>query len=102
MGEIVYNKVGTSNRKCQCTYGVKTWLAHWERGTKQTLQVGDKCFAKSCRGFVEVGAHVLHPDDLRYVWIVPFCQWHNKRPWDTPIELKDGMWLCGAAKMDCA
>jgi hypothetical protein len=100
MGDIVYNVDGTSSRKCVCKTGSKTWLAHWERGTGLTLP--DKCCARNCSGGVEVGAHVrLEGGDGRIVWIVPFCQFHNKRPSSTPIELKWAVMLCGAAKSDC-
>ena len=100
MGEFVYNVDGTSVRKCQCSYGSKTWLSHWERGTGLTLP--DKCGAKYCSAYVEVGAHVKHiGSDQRIVWIIPFCQYHNKRPSYLQIELKDGVTLCGAAKVDC-
>ena len=99
MGDIVYNADGTSGRKCKCLDRDKSWLAHWERGTNS---VRDKCCAKGCGDYAAVGAHVKHPDDLREIWIVPFCQWHNKRPINLGIELKWGVVLCGAAsKLDC-
>ncbi len=100
MGDFVYNMVGTSSRKCICKAGAKTWLAHWERGTG--LNRPDKCCAKYCGNVIEVGAHVkLEGGDQRIPWIVPFCQYHNKRPDSEPIELKDAIMLCGAAKIDC-
>ena len=100
MGDIVYNADGTSGRKCKCLDRDKSWLAHWVRGTNTDLP--DKCCAKGCGAYVEVGAHVKHPDDLREIWIVPFCQWHNKRPSYLGIELKWGVQLCGASpKIDC-
>jgi hypothetical protein len=98
---IVYNVDGTSTRKCVCTTGSKTWLGHWERGTTKTLP--EKCSAKGCGSVVEVGAHVkIEGDDQRVTWIVPFCQYHNKRPSSEPITLKWEVTLCGAAKVDCA
>jgi hypothetical protein len=99
MGDIVYNIDGTSSRKCQCSYGAKTWLAHWERMTGLTLP--DKCCARGCGDYVAVGAHVQHPDDLRDVWIVPFCQYHNKRPSNVPIELKWDVMLGNGARSNC-
>lgn len=101
MPSIAYNMVGTSSRKCVCTTGTKSWLGHWERGTGLTLP--EKCCAKYCGNVVEVGAHVkLEGEDGRTPWIIPFCQYHNKRPSSEAIELKPGMTLCGAAKVDCA
>lgn len=100
MGDFVYNMDNTSGRKCQCTTLPKTWLGHWERGTGLNLPA--KCCAKYCGNDVEVGAHVkLDGGDQRIAWIVPFCQYHNKRPSSQPIELKWGVTLCGAAKSDC-
>lgn len=101
MAHGVYNLVGTSGRKCQCSVLPRTWLAHWERGTK--LSLPDKCVAKGCSKLVEVGAHVYDADDLRIVWIVPFCQYHNKRPTDELIWLKDDVTMCGGSMTsDCA
>lgn len=101
MGDFVKNMEGTSGRKCVCTKGEKTWIAHWERGTGLTRP--EKCCAKGCRNDVEVGAHVREDDgDKRTPWIVPFCQHHNKRPSSESIELKWGVTLCGAAKVDCS
>ncbi|MDH5326023.1 MAG: hypothetical protein OEZ68_07430 [Gammaproteobacteria bacterium] len=58
--------------------------------------------AKWCGNVVEVGAHVRDADDLRLVWIVPFCQYHNKRPTSEPIALKDGITMCGGSmSVDC-
>ena len=100
MGDWVINVDGTSGRKCKCTTGVKTWLAHWERGTGLALPL--KCCAKYCGTVVEVGAHVKELSDKTIIWIIPFCQYHNKRPSSEMIELKDGVTLCGAAvKIDC-
>jgi hypothetical protein len=100
MGDIVYNVDGTSSRKCTCKTGSKTWLAHWERGTN--LALPDKCCARYCSTSVEVGAHVkLEGGDGRIIWIIPFCQYHNKRPSSEAITLKWGVMLCGAAKTDC-
>ena len=101
MGDFVYNLIGTSGRKCRCRTRPNTWLAHWERGTG--LPLPEKCCAKYCRRYVEVGAHVRHHgSDGRIPWIVPFCQHHNKRPPSHAIELKNGVTLCGAAmNIDC-
>lgn len=96
----VYNIAGTSSRKCKCSVGPKTWLAHWERGTGETLPT--TCVAFGCRRAVEVGAHVQDGDDLRIVWIVPFCQYHNKRPITERIDLKVGITMCGGSMTsDC-
>ncbi|MGA4634959.1 hypothetical protein ACPA5B_13875 [Pseudomonas solani] len=101
MPHFVYNIDGTSSRKCQCSTIPKTWLGHWERGTGLALPV--KCVAKYCGNVTEVGAHVRDDDDKRIVWIVPFCQYHNKRPSSEPIELKDAVTLCGGSMtIDCA
>ena len=101
MPDFVYNADGTSGRKCKCLDKDKSWLAHWVRGTGLALPL--KCCAKGCGAYVEVGAHVQHPDDLREIWIVPFCQWHNKRPSYLQIDLKPNVTLCGASpKIDCA
>jgi len=101
MGDIVYNADGTSGRKCKCSDRDKSWIAHWMRGTN-SVNRPDKCFAKGCGSEAAVGAHVQHPDDLREIWIVPFCQWHNKRPSYEAIELKWDVLLCGANwKIDC-
>ena|SRR5688572_25541752 len=100
MPDYVNNVDGTSTRKCQCSFGSKTWLGHWERGTGFTLP--EKCCAKYCANYVEVGAHVQHyGSDQRIIWIIPFCQYHNKRPSNSYIELKPGVTLCAAAKIDC-
>jgi len=100
MPDYVVNMDGTAGRKCQCTIGTKSWVEHWERGTG--LELPEKCSAKYCGNYVQVGAHVKHiGSDQRIAWIVPFCQWHNKRPSNMPIELKPGTTLCGAAKVDC-
>lgn len=97
---FVNNVVGTSKRKCRCKFGHKSWLAHWERGTGEYLPT--KCAAKYCTNSVEVGAHVkVFGDDQRIIWIVPFCQYHNKRHKNHYIELKPAVYLCGAAKSDC-
>lgn len=96
----VTNVDGTSVRKCVCSNGIKTWLGHWERGTELTLP--DKCCAFGCGTYVQVGAHVKEVGgDQRIIWIVPFCQFHNKRPSTEEIKLKPGVTLCGAAKVDC-
>ena len=96
----VNNVDGTSKRKCKCRVGKKTWLKHWRRGTGLTLPT--KCCAKFCGHPVQVGAHVkLFGDDQRIIWIVPFCQYHNKRASNHYIALKPGVMLCGAAKIDC-
>ena len=101
MPSHVTNVVGTSKRKCKCKFGKRTWLKHWRRGTG--LHVPVKCAARGCGNYVEVGAHVrLLNTDQRIIWIVPFCQWHNKRPSNIHIPLKPGVMLCGAAKIDCA
>jgi hypothetical protein len=63
----------------------------------------EKCQAKYCGNYVQVGAHVRSEGDLRTIWIIPFCQHHNKRPSSEAIELKDGVTLVGASvKLDCA
>ncbi len=102
MGDIVFNIVGTSSRKCCCTSRPNTWLAHWKRGTGLNLPL--KCCAKRCRKYVQVGAHVkCQGFDMRTPWIVPFCKTHNSRPGDEPIELKNNVTLCAAAMgVDCA
>lgn len=101
MPHAVYNIAGTSSRKCKCSTLPNTWLAHWERGTGLALPL--KCVAFGCSRLVQVGAHVCDADDLRIVWIVPFCQKHNKRPIDERIYLKDGVTLCGGSMtLDCA
>jgi hypothetical protein len=100
MIDYVTNVVGTSRRKCKCRVGQKTWLSHWERGTRLIRPL--KCVARGCRHRVQVGAHVRHTrSDQRIIWIVPFCQYHNKRAHNHHIPLKDGVTLCGAAKTDC-
>jgi hypothetical protein len=100
MGDTVYNAVGTAGRACICAVGPNTWIAHWSRGTQKPLPT--TCYAKGCGDPATVGAHVKHPDDLRNIWVVPFCQWHNMRPSATPIELKWATVLCGAAALiDC-
>lgn len=97
---FVYNMHKTSRRKCRCKTGPKTWVGHWTRGTG--LRLPDKCSAKYCRRYVEVGAHVrIEGEDGRTPWIIPFCQYHNKRATSYPIELKHGVTLCGAARIDC-
>ena len=101
MPDFVNNVDGTSKRKCQCLYGSKDWISHWERGTGLVRPL--KCCAKWCSDYAVVGAHVKHVgSDQRIVWIIPFCQYHNKRPSNMDIELKLGVMLCGAAKIDCA
>lgn len=96
----VYNIDGTSTRKCKCTTGPKTWLAHWMRGTGQALPT--TCVAFGCSRLVAVGAHVQDADDLRIVWIVPFCHHHNSRPSDVKIQLKVGITMCGGSMTnDC-
>lgn len=96
----VFNAVGTSGRKCQCADRDKSWLAHWVRGAEKELP--DKCQAFGCRNFVEVGAHVINPENRSEIWIVPFCQHHNKRPHLEPILLKKGFILVGANwRVDC-
>lgn len=86
MSHIVYNIVGTSSRRCQCTTGPNTWLGHWSRGTGEALPA--TCVAKYCSRAVAVGAHVKDADDLRIVWIVPFCSHHNSRPGTEQIPLR--------------
>lgn len=102
MPAYVNNVVGTSKRKCKCTIGSKNWLSHWSRGTGLPLPA--KCLARYCSHVVQVGAHVRHfGSDQRIIWIIPFCQYHNKRPSNTYIRLKPGAVLCGAAPgVDCA
>jgi hypothetical protein len=102
VGIIVYNADGTAGRKCQCTYlGSKTWLGHWAQHSGYGLPGG--CQAKRCKNGVEVGAHVKTEDDMRTIWIIPFCQKHNKRPSSQPIELKGEVPLVGGSMTaDCA
>lgn len=96
----VLNAVGTSKRKCKCSDRDKTWLAHWSRGTG--MKVPEKCCAKGCGRYTQVGAHVIDPMDKREIWIIPFCQHHNKRRADVRIYLKPGYKLCGGSwKVDC-
>ena len=97
---FVKNAVGTSRFKCQCKFGQKSWLGHWERGTGEDLP--EKCCAKYCRHRVQVGAHVkIFGESQKTSWIIPFCHYHNKRPDNYYIELKPGVMLCGAARIDC-
>jgi len=98
MADFAYNVVGTSHFKCQCTAGSKTWIAHWERATGN---IRDKCRARGCRKFAQVGAHVkVFGWDQRTTWIIPFCQHHNKRPSTQWIQLKPSI-LAAAASSDC-
>jgi len=101
MADYVRNLTGTAGRKCVCTTGAKTWLGHWERGSG--LYLPTKCCAHYCGNVVQVGAHVsLQGSDGRVPWIVPFCQYHNKRNSSVWIRLKGGVTLVGAAAHDCA
>ena len=98
---IVYNIVGTSRRKCKCRHGTKSWLHHWCR--KTLLSLPTKCVARGCRRSTQVGAHVRREgEDLRIPWIVPFCQFHNKRRSSHPIVLKHGAELCKATMSECS
>lgn len=100
-GDMVMNVDGTAGYKCECSTGAKTWLAHWERAHGGPLP--DTCRASKCRNPVQVGAHVTVIDgDKRIMWIVPFCQKHNKRPSHVIIELKDQTALYSAARSYCA
>ncbi len=101
MPSHVKNMTGTSRRKCRCSVGPKSWLGHWQRGSG--LARPFKCAARGCRRRVQVGAHVrLIGSDGRVPWIVPFCQFHNKRHRSMRIALKPGVTLVGAAARDCA
>ncbi len=104
----VYNIDGTSSRKCKCTYSYghligksNTWLNHWQQGVGAGLP--KTCVAYRCRNSPQVGAHVREEGgDGREVWIVPFCQYHNKRPSDERIELKHNTIMCGGSmSKDC-
>ena len=98
--DYAYNVVGTSHFKCQCSIMPRSWLGHWE---KATGRVRDKCFAKGCGSMAEVGAHVRVVGwDQRTTWIIPFCQFHNKRPDTKLIPLKWGTVLAAAAASDCS
>lgn len=97
---IVYNLVGTSRRKCKCRHGTKSWLDHWCR--KTNLMRLQKCAAKGCRKPTQVGAHVRpEGSDRRIPWIIPFCQFHNKRSSSQPIVVKHGVVLCKATMAEC-
>jgi hypothetical protein len=104
LGIFVYNIDGTSSRKCQCSYdGSKTWLGHWDYHKAAGEKMPEKCQAKFCREYVAVGAHVRDDDDKRLVWIIPFCQYHNKRPSSEAIELKGEVSMVGGSMtLDCA
>lgn len=97
---IVYNLVGTSRRKCQCSYGQLGWIHHWTRMTGQPRP--EKCCVKRCRNPAQVGAHVrVEGSDGRRPWILPTCQKHNKRPSSQPMEVKHDYIPCGATMSDC-
>ncbi len=96
----VYNAVGTSSYKCKCSTGNKSWLAHYVNLAIHALPA--KCIAKYCRNSVQVGAHVKEVGgDGRILWIVPFCQYHNKRPSTTNITLKPNNDIVRAAVSFC-
>lgn len=97
----VSNLVGTSKRKCKCSgHKKKTWLQHYEN---KAGVVPGKCVAKGCRKYAQVGAHVtlLDRNVGSRVFIVPFCQYHNKRHHNTRIPLKKKTLLADGAKSSC-
>lgn len=97
---IVYNVDGTARRKCRCDPGPKTWLAHWQRKTGRALPI--KCYATRCPNPTAVGAHVrLEGGDRRVPLIIPFCQFHNKRPSSQPIPIKAEATFCRASMSRC-
>lgn len=100
MGDTAYNMVGTSGRKCQCSTAPKTWLGHWSRATG--LAIPASCCVSGCGNAPEVGAHLrIVGWDARTPWILPFCQYHNKRPAHVAMNLKWGVTAVAAATHDC-
>lgn len=98
--DFVYNLDGTGGLRCQCTnLANKTWLNHWSNISGEDY---NKCRAFRCASMAQVGAHVREEGgDRRIRWIVPFCQYHNKRPSAHPIQLKSGTTLVRAARSQC-
>jgi len=68
---LVKNISGTSDSICKCG----SWLAHWEKQSKQTANF---CSEAGCISEDMVGAHVqkANSDDNRW-YIVPLCKLHN-------------------------
>ncbi|MBV1861822.1 MAG: hypothetical protein KUG77_25605 [Nannocystaceae bacterium] len=95
--------VGTTGRKCKCTNGDASWLGHWALAAGVALHSKKhvKCAAKYCRKYSEVGAHVKDTAYRVTPWIVPFCQYHNKRPATQLITLKPGYTMVACASIDC-
>jgi hypothetical protein len=72
MGTKVKNKKGTESLKCNCV----SWLAHWERFSKQKAS---NCSVMGCWDTDLVGAHVNQVYSTDYeTYIVPLCRGHNK------------------------
>ena len=97
---FVNNVVGSSKRKCKCNIAHKTWLNHWVQVTDEDIP--PKCCAKYCGNDAQVGAHVrVFGDNQSFIWIIPFCQYHNKREDKFYIELKPDTFLGNAANTHC-
>ncbi|MGN0921989.1 MAG: hypothetical protein ACI4NJ_09740 [Cellvibrio sp.] len=76
----------------------KNWLAHWSQGTGLGIPTG--CQAYGCCRTAEVGAKVRHIGSNRLIpWIIPFCRYHEKRPREMPVVLKEGSVLYGCSKL---
>lgn len=86
----VKNLNGTSQNKCNCG----TWLAHWEKISKQTF---DKCAIEGCDTVAEHGGHVQKVDGNDGNWyVVPLCAECNVGRKNVEFELKEGMELVSA------
>jgi hypothetical protein len=68
----VTNINGTSYRTCSCG----SWLAHWQKFSRQALPT--YCPEITCSNKPEVGAHVQKDSITDRKWyIVPLCTKHN-------------------------
>jgi hypothetical protein len=97
MVQSVNNLVGTSHLKPR-RKGINSWRAHHIHHAKVAWH---KCSVKGCRRMATVGAHVREtgsPANTTSRYIVPFCQFHNKRPHLLPLRLKKGTRLVGVGK----
>lgn len=88
MATKVKNINGTGQKTCKCG----SWLAHWEKFSRQTTKF---CVEVSCIKTDLVGAHVQKANSTDTNWyILPLCRDHNK---DTGVvEVSDNYTLVSA------
>jgi len=95
MPDGVLNMRSLPSNYSRVTAAPMNWLAHWSHGTG--LSIPARCQAYGCLRPAQVGAQVKHIGSSHLMpWIVPFCEYHQQRPLEMPVVLKQGSVLYGA------